>query len=372
VHSNTAKDGIGMARLVKCQYQARQKNRDVTQVARELYPDDHLLQKAVVAGASTTGNTWGHQLVGEETQVFADFVEFLRFQTIIGKFGQNGIPALRTIPFRMPLITQTGGGAGYWVGEGQGKALTSLAFTRDTLEPKKCANIAVASRETLRSANPAVDSIIRDSLVAALREVMDITFVDPAADGAGNAPAGITNGASPIGSSGDDAEDIRLDVRSLFALFIAAKNPPSSGVWIMSSSNALAASMLVNALGQQEFPGITMNGGTFQGLPVITSEHVDDLVILVNASDIYLGDEGGFQVETSTEASLEMKDQTSGGAGAVTNNIISPTAAAMVSMVQTNSVAFLAEREVNWALRRASAVQYLTGVTWGGAVTEPS
>jgi hypothetical protein len=67
-----------------------------------------------------------------------------------------------------------------------------------------------------------------------------------------------------------------------------------------------------------------------------------------------------------------MKDQTSGGDGAVTNEIITPAGASLVSLWQTNSVGFLAEREVNWALRRVSSVQYLTAVTWGGAVTEPS
>jgi hypothetical protein len=34
-------------------------------------------------------------------------------------------------------------------------------------------------------------------------------------------------------------------------------------------------------------------------------------------------------------------------------------------MFQTNSVAFRAERTVNWARRRPSAVAVLTGVNWG-------
>jgi len=41
-------------------------------------------------------------------------------------------------------------------------------------------------------------------------------------------------------------------------------------------------------------------------------------------------------------------------------------------MFQTNSVAFLAERSINWARRRTSAVTYLTGVAWGGAVNDLS
>jgi hypothetical protein len=37
-------------------------------------------------------------------------------------------------------------------------------------------------------------------------------------------------------------------------------------------------------------------------------------------------------------------------------------------MFQTNSVAIRAERTINWMRRRDSAVAYLTGVSWGGAV----
>src|SRR3546814_19932494 len=78
-------------------------------------------------------------------------------------------------------------------------------------------------------------------------------------------PASITYGAETVVSTGDDADDIRLDVRALFQKFIDANNAPSSGVWIMSATNALALSLMVNALGQPEFPGISMTGGKFQG-----------------------------------------------------------------------------------------------------------
>lgn len=369
----TVEPGIRMARVVKAMWQSRHQHRDIERVVRELYPDDALVQKAAVAAASTTGNTWGHQLVGDEGQVFADFAEFLRPMTVIGKFGANGIPSLRLVPFRTPLISQTGGGQGYWVGEGAAKPLTSLAFGRTTLEPLKVANIAVATKEVLGSSSPAAEGIIRDSLVGALRERLDIDFVDPTNAGGAATPASITNGAPEYVASGSgDADDIRLDIRSLFQGFIDADNPPTTGVFVMRSGDALALSLLVNALGQSEFPGIGMNGGTFFGLPVITSEHVPSgVVVLVNASDIYLGDEGGFSVDMSTEASLEMKDQSGAGAGAVTGTAITPTAASLVSLWQTNSVGFLAEREINWSRRRASAVQWLSGVAWGGAVTEP-
>jgi hypothetical protein len=46
---------------------------------------------------------------------------------------------------------------------------------------------------------------------------------------------------------------------------------------------------------------------------------------------------------------------------------VTPTATAMVSLWQTNSVGFRCERILNWARRRANAAVVLTGAAWGGA-----
>jgi len=286
--------------------------------------------------------------------------------TIIGKFGVGNVPSLRTVPFRVPLIGQTGGGSGYWVGEGKPKPLTSFSFDRSTLEPLKVANIAVVTMELLRDSSPSADLILRDSLARALQERLDTDFIDPnKSASAGVSPASILNGISPITSTGNAAADIREDIRLLFAAFIAANNAPTSGVWIMAATTALALSLMQNPLGQSEFPGISMNGGTLFGLPVIVSEYVTAVtagsnVALVNASDIYLGDDGGVQVDVSREASLQMLDNP-------TNNVTTPTPTNMVSLWQTNSVGFRAERTINWARRRASAVAWLDGVNWGVA-----
>lgn len=362
VMAKKAAPGIRFARVVKCLGMAQGNRREALEYAKEHFSSDEdvvaVLKAAVTAGGT---GTWAGALVGDETQVFADFVEFLRPRTILGRFGQNGIPALRTVPFRTALLGQTAGGQGYWVGEGAAKPLTSFDFARTTLEPLKVANIAVLTNEILRSGAPAADGIVRDQLAAALSSRLDIDFVNPAKTAvAGISPASVTNGATAIASTGNDADAIRTDVRSVFAAFITALNAPTTGVWIMGATNALAASMMVNPLGQAEFPGLTMNGGTFMGLPVIVSEHVGTVVALVNAQDIYLGDEGGIRVDMSTEASLQMDN-------AATGSSVTGTGVAMVSMFQTNSVAFLAEREINWARRRPSAVAYLTGVTWGAA-----
>jgi HK97 family phage prohead protease len=364
--------GIEATRIWKCQMNSllsmsRQFFSPVEMAARMYGPDSTVyetLTKANVPAAATVSGNWAANLVGAETSALADFVAYLRPMTILGRFGNGGVPALRMVPFRTPLITQTGGGAGYWVGEGKAKPLTSFAFTRTTLGPLKVANICAVTDECIRDSSPKADMIIRDSLAEALRERLDLDFITPTkAAVAGVSPASITNGAASIVSSGDDADDIRLDVRSLYAKFSAANNPVSSGVWVMQSNNAVALAMMTNPLGQPEFPSMTMNGGTLNGMPVIASDYVPaGVVVLVNASDVYLADDGDITVDMSREASLEMSD-------APAHNSITPTGSStLVSMFQTNTVAIRAERTINWMRRRTQSVACLTSADWGGPV----
>jgi hypothetical protein len=369
--------GIRFARYAKCMgasFVALHKGefKPAIEFAKGMYPRDvqlhEMFQKAnVTAGGTNATHNWGSQLVGTESSAFADFAEFLRPQTIVGKFGANGIPALRQVPFRTRLVGQTSGGAGYWVGESQGKPLTKFDFTSTTLTPLKVANIAVTSMELLRDSSPSAEAIVRDQLAAALKERMDIDFISPTKSAsAGVSPASITNGISQTASTGNQADAVRQDIAALMESFITNNNPPTSGVFIMKSATAMRLSLLRNGLSSaKEFPDINLNGGTLEGLPVITSEHVPEdtygtFVTLVNAGDIYFADAGEIEVDMSMEASLEMKDT-----GLTQAADSPPGPSSVVSLWQTNCVGFRAERTVNWARRRTEGVAVLDGVHWG-------
>lgn len=363
--------GVEFARYVKCLAMAKGNTQQALAIAQDRYPDQNRIAnvlKAAVAAGTTTDSTWAGSLV--DYQMFAgDFVEFLRPQTIIGKFGTNGIPSLFNVPFNVKIPGQTSGGSASWVGEGAPKPLTNFDFSNVELRWAKVANIAVLTDELVRFSSPSADMLVRNALAAAIVERIDIDFIDPAKAAVTNvSPASITNGLTAIVSAGATAADIRLDVQRVFNGFIAANMSPTTGVWIMNATTALALSQFRNALGQKEFDGITMMGGTFEGLPVIVSQYVtggtgsptsDSIVVLVNASDIYLADDGQVVVDASREASLQMLDNP-------TNNSGDGTATTMVSMFQTNSIAIRAERYINWQRRRAAAVAYISGVNYGG------
>jgi hypothetical protein len=127
----------------------------------------------------------------------------------------------------------------------------------------------------------------------------------------------------------------------------------------MSEMMGLALSLMMNPLGQPEFPNVTMKGGTLLGLPVITSQYAaigspaDHIVILVNAEDIYLSDDGQVTVDASREAALEMDDSPEGSPAS--------SGASMISLWQSNLIGLRAERYINWQRRRDAAVAWLTG-----------
>lgn len=365
--------GIAFAQLIKVRAVAMKENRDVEKVAARMYGPDSQIVGIVKAGeqvpGSTTSGNWGVDLISSEGAAAADFAEYLRPATILGKFGMNGIPALRRVPFRRPLILGTGGASGYWVGEGKPKPVSQANFDRSTLDPLKCATIVVLTEENIRDSSPSSDVIVRDDLRAALAKLEDEAFIDPTnAGSAGVKPAGIlyTAGADHAiaAESYSDETDVILDIRSLMQRYIDANNPAGQAVLIMEEGTALACGLILNALGQRAFPGLGMRGGELQGIPVITSENVTSGVVsVVNASDVLYADDGEVSVDMSREASIEMKDQAN-----ITQNGLAGTGASLVSMFQNNMVAIRAEHTLNWKRRRPVVGAYLTGVAWGGAV----
>ena len=357
--------GIEFARYVRCLAMSRGNLMQAQEIAKARFPDNprlHTVLKAAVAAGTTTDAAWAGPFV-EYTTLTNEFIDYLRPMTIVGKFGANGIPALNSVPFNVRILMQTSGGDGYWVGEGAPKPLTSFEFDTMTMGFSKVANIAVLTDELVRFSNPSADAQVRKSLADALKARLDIDFVDPDKVAvSGVSPASITNGLTPIASSGTDLNSARADLEAVMAAFIDAGLTPNAV--IMPQTTGLALSMMRNELGQPSFEGISQNGGTFMGLPVITSQYVSTvgdssggLIIFLNTDEVYLADDGGFTIDASNQASLQMDT-------APTNNSATGTGTQVVSLWQTNSLGLKCERFINWRRRRDAGVQYISGVNY--------
>lgn len=311
-------------------------------------PEVSQVLRAAVSAGTTTDPQWAAPLVQYQTMA-SEFIELLRPQTILGRI--NG---LRHIPFNVKVAGVTSGSSVGWVGEGKAKPVSQMAFGSRTLARYKAAGIVVLTDELVRESSPSAEAAVRSDLTAAMAQFLDQQFVDPAVAGTpGVSPASITNGITPVASSGTDLMALHTDLKAAIGKFIAAKIPLSSGTWIMNPSTAMAISMMRNPLGQVEFGQISMNGGTFLGMPVVVSESAGDQIVLLVPNEIYLADNGEVLIDASREASLEM-DTEPGSDGAAT----------LVSLWQQNMVGIRAERFVNWARRRNDAVAVITGANY--------
>ncbi len=359
--------GIGFARMVQAKAAAFLSNGDFTpeMFAKANWRDDAevgLALKGAIPGATTTDTTNLGPLVYAQN-LASEFIEFLRPQTIIGR-----IPGLRRVPFNVRVVGQNNGATAYWVGQSKPKPLTRTDVTATTLGFAKIATIAVISDELARFSSPSAEMLVRDTLAAAVIERADVDFIDPTSAAVSNVnPASITYGLTPYNQSGTTADAIRADLGTLMSAFLSHNLNPAGAVLIMPNSLALVLSLLRNDLGNKEFPDLTLMGGTLEGIPVVTSQYAanpsgaGNLVILLNAPEIFLSDDGQVTVDISREASLQMADNPTNEAGS------NPVATSLVSMFQTNNLAIRAERYINWAKRRSTAVVYMDDVSWGGA-----
>ncbi len=314
--------------------------------------------RTAVAGGGTGSGEWGAELVESQTRFNGDFVEYLYSMTVFDRLP------LRPMPARVHIKGQDGAATGYWVGESKAIPVSKADFSDVELTPLKVGALAVCSKELITDSSPSAEMWIRDSIAQASAQRVDTTFLSTSAASSGVSPAGILNGLSAASPSGTDAAAVRADLMTLYTGFLSAKNA-SGLVQVMTPSMAKALSLLVNSLGQTEFPNLNANGGTLLGDQVYTGDNVTGgHWILLKPSDIWKIGDSGLEVSMSDQATIEQNDAPAGAGD-------TPTAASatLMSLWQTEQVGFKVVRRINYKLRRSGAVAYLDNAEYGGVVS---
>jgi HK97 family phage prohead protease len=356
--------GQSFARIVKTKAVAFLLGESQVTVAQHMFGKTHpnLVQhiKAAVAGGGTDSGEWGAELVGIDNRYTGDFVEYLYGMTGFDKLG------LRDAPKNVSVKGMDAPAVGYWTGQSKAiKASAPSASTAD-LTALKIAGKCIISNELAMDSSPGAEAIVRDSLGEALATTLDTTFFSATAVSAGVSPAGIVNGLAEIAMGGTDAAAFRAFMNAAAAGFISAKT--SSGLILaMSPGTALALGMLVNALGQSEFPMLTETGGTLLGRRVVVSDNIDpSQIFLINPREIWRIGDDGVDFAVSREAMVE---QDSAPQGASDTPVAS--SATLVSMFDTDSLAIRATRRVSYKFRRtqAAAVAWTNTADFGGVAS---
>ncbi len=337
--------GIGLAMLVRAKVASQQlaKNHSEYVSASDLLKTwnapERVLNVAKAVVGTTTSNEYS-ALVDSKILV-TEFLDLLRPRTIIGQ-----MTGFRKVPFNITVPTKTSASIVNWVGEGQKKPVTNLAFGKTSLTFAKIAGIVPFTDELGRFSDPAVDEMVMRDLQDSIVEFMDGQFLDPTKAESTDSPASVLNGVTPIVASGVTAEAIRTDLRKLRASFIAKNVSLTGCYYVMSETMASFLSDLTDALGNPVFKGMDAPVGekTLSGLPVVESEKAGKLIGLVKPSEILMADDGGVDLSVSTEATLEFNDGT---------NDVS------VNLWQNNMVGVRAERYVRWKKRHVNAAGYI-------------
>lgn len=317
------------------------------------------VRAADIGGGGTGASDWGHELVNFDGTYTGDFIELLRAKTVFDKLP------LRTIPANLTVKGQDGTGVAYWVGEHKPIPMSAQDYLSVNLAPLKIGALTAISIELVQDSNPDAERLVADSLAADCGQLLDAKFFSADAASAGVSPAGMLNGLSQVQSSaGTDLNGLINDTDALVQAFITAKN--TGGLhWVTLPSIAAKIGAMVNAFGVKLFPGLTEDGGTYDGKPAHTSDNVGagDL-ILMKPSDVYKIGDSGLSVDVSTDATLEFGSSPTGAGDTPADMSENP-----VSLFQAGMIGIRVMRRINWAKRRSGAVQFIGNTAYVPGVT---
>jgi hypothetical protein len=341
--------GIGFARLAMALGMARNNPEAAQAIARDRWgeasvpcqilkgglPTDLMMQKTTVPAGSTVSGSWSEPLVALDAAA-AEFYGLVREASLIGR-----IPGLRRTPLRTRLISAATGISAAWIAEGTAVPMGSATYSEDHIEPRKISALAVITEELAGSSDPSAEITVRDDMVAAIAEAIDLTFLDPSNAGvAGVKPASVTYGAPSTAASGDGGADLRELIAGFSGDLTKAILVGSPQSFAVLSDPFL-------------FPRLGVRGGEALGVPAVASNAAGSTIALIDPTGIALG-EGAMDLRTSREASVQMLDNP-------TNDSVTPTPTNLVSLWQANSIGVLAEKVITWEVARPS-VSVVTGM----------
>lgn len=324
-------------------------------------PEVESILRAAVSAGTTTDTTWAAPLA-QYTQMSSEFIELLRPLTFQGR-----MTGFRNVPFLIRMPRQTAGATAGWVGQAAPKPVSSLAFDSVTIPHTKLAVIVAITEELARFSSPSAEATVRQDLLDTIAAFMDVQMIDPTVAAVSDvSPAAITNGAPTSDSTGSTVALVTNDLNTAMTYMAVNNIQMKNRYWLL---HPRTANYLMSLRTTQDIFAFRdeMSRGQLMGIPFLvssnmpllnqTSPQTDNLaletyIVLVEASEIFLADDGEVMIDVSTQASLQM----------LTNPVNS--AASMVSLWQNNLIGVRAERFVYWAPRRAAAVYIIKQVSY--------
>jgi HK97 family phage major capsid protein len=329
--------------------------RDTPQVAMALRGGLNAATLGLVAKGAidvgTTGDPNFASALAQFTYLSSEFVELLRPLAIIGRLA-----GARRVPFDVSFARQNSGASVSWVGANAPAPVSQLSLDLMTMGHAQISGIVAISKELALSMKPSAGQLFQTELLAAVAQFLDQQFISPGISAvAGVSPASITNGITPMQSSGSTATAIAADLTTLLTSLADADVGLVAPFWIMTQSDCVRLATKTTTTGARAFPDVTAKGGSVYGVPILASNSVPhstsggSIVVLLDAAQIDIGDEGLIGIDVSQEASVQMDSAPAGGAQQ------------LVSLWQQNYIGYRVTAFRNWQRRRDEAVAVLDG-----------
>jgi HK97 family phage major capsid protein len=312
----------------KAMLNSRFKSSDALSAAPDCSPRLKSILKTAVAGGSTSDSS----ALAPYREISTGFAASLSPWSSYDKIYNDG--AFMKVPLRSGIAIASSAAQGSAISELAPKPISEMSFTHAHLEPTKTLSFLVISNELAKMASPAAVSMIGNELRRAVALATDAKFLAVLA-----ASAGVTSNAA----SGIFSNDLFI---ALQAVKLGANSKP---YLIVSPDVAKEVSVVRSAIGNFLFPSMTINGGTIQGLKVVTSDAAGNVATLVDAAQV-ASEADLITLQEATHASLQLDDNPTSGA------------TQLVSLWQNNQTGLRAERWFGVELLRSSACALITGL----------
>ena len=293
-----------------------------------------------------------------EEDVASEVIELLRPASVVMSLG----PQTMDMPSGNMTINRlaTGSSASY-IGEQTDVPATGLQFGQVKLSAKKLAALIPISNDLLRAASQSADRIVRDDLVAALAQRMDLAFIR--GSGTQFSPLGLRfqHTGTPFATSHvlavTGAATLADVTTNLARLELALMNADVSMIrpgWLMAPRTMMFLQNLRDGNGNFAFPEVQI--GQLRGKPFrVTTQIPINLGGGTNETELYLadfahvvvGEHMGIEVAVSTEAAY--RDASSNLQAAFSRD--------------ETVMRAIAQHDIG--LRHLPAAAILTGVPWG-------
>lgn len=323
-------------------------------------PEVEAVLRAAVAAGTTTDTNWAAPLVNYQV-MSSEFIDLIRAETFIGR-----MTGFRNVPFNVRMQRQLTGATAGWVGEGAPKPMSALSFDLVTIPHTKLATIVAITEELARFSTPSAEAAVRQDLVSTISTFIDQQMITPSVAAVADvSPASLTYGATTTDSTGSTVAAITNDLNAAMTAMAVANIPQRNRYWLMHPRTANYLLTLRTSQDVFAFRDELSNNRLF-GIPVLQSTNMPNFdqtspstpgsletyIVLVEASEIFLADDGEVVIDVSREASLQFLTNPSAGA------------TSLVSLWQNNLVGIRAERFIYWAARNPAAVQVIKNVTY--------